>query len=61
MAIMKERLKFHFMNPFEKWRYPERRRFPWKLLVQIASIILVTAQVGKSVVCGTEQEDKEVR
>ena len=45
MAEIKEKLKFHFMNPFQKWRYPKRRRFPWKLLVQLASIILVTAQV----------------
>ena len=43
---MKEKLSFHFMNPFEKWKYPRKRRFPWKLLVQLASIVLVTAQVG---------------
>jgi len=40
-----ERLKFHFMNPFQKWSYAKRRRFPWKLLVQIVSIFLVTLQV----------------
>ena len=45
MADLKERLNFHFMNPFQKWRYPKRRRFPWKLLVQLASIILVTMQL----------------
>lgn len=44
-AKIKERLRFHFMNPFQKWKYPARRRFPWKFILQILSIILVTAQV----------------
>lgn len=43
---MKEKLNFHFMNPFQKWRYSKRRRFPWKLLVQLISIVLVTTQVS---------------
>eukprot|EP00731_Ephydatia_muelleri_P025043 Em0017g126a len=42
---MKERLKFHFMDPFQKWDYQLRKRFPWKLIVQLISISLVTAQV----------------
>ena len=42
---MKAVLKFHFMNPFEKWKYASKRRFPWKFVLQLASIILVTAQV----------------
>jgi len=42
---IKERLRFHFMNPFQKWKYPARRRFPWKFMLQILSTILVTAQV----------------
>ena len=46
-ARIKERLRFHFMNPFQKWKYPARRRFPWKFIVQILSTILVTAQVGQ--------------
>lgn len=45
-AVMKERLNFHFMNPFQKWKNSKKRRFPWKLLVQLISIILVTTQVG---------------
>ena len=46
IAVMKEKLNFHFMNPFQKWKYPRKRRFPWKLLVQLCSIILVTTQVS---------------
>ena len=44
-ARIKDKLRFHFMNPFQKWKYPARRRFPWKFMVQILSTILVTAQV----------------
>ena len=46
-ARIKEKLRFHFMNPFQKWKYPARRRFPWKFIVQILSTILVTTQVGQ--------------
>lgn len=42
--ILKARLKYHFMNPLQK--YKVRKRKPWKLLVQIFKIIIVTAQVG---------------
>ena len=37
------RLKFHFMGPDEKIK--AKRKCPWKLIVQIVKIILVTAQV----------------
>ncbi|XP_063866411.1 mucolipin-3-like isoform X4 [Scylla paramamosain] len=40
---MQRRLKFFFMNPKEKWH--ARRRFPWKLLLQIFKIVVVTAQL----------------
>ncbi|XP_042242330.1 mucolipin-3-like isoform X2 [Homarus americanus] len=40
---MRRRLKFFFMNPMEKWH--ARQRFPWKLLLQIFKIIVVTAQL----------------
>lgn len=40
---MRNRLSFYFMNPIEKWK--TRRRFPYKFLVQIIKIILVTLQV----------------
>ena len=46
ISEMREKLNFHFMNPFQKWRYEPRRRFPWKLIVQLFSMILVTLQVS---------------
>lgn len=36
-------LKYYFMNPCEK--YQARRRKPWKLMLQILKIALITAQV----------------
>lgn len=41
---MRRRLKFFFMDPIEKWK--AKKRTPWKLLIQIVKIILVTVQVG---------------
>ena len=52
-ARIKERLRFHFMNPFQKWKYPARRRFPWKFILQILSTILVTVQVSEYSKCNT--------
>ncbi len=43
---MKEKLQYHFMNPFEKWNHSTKKQFPWKLVVQLLSIILVTIQVS---------------
>ena len=50
---LKKVLKFHFMDPFEKWnsKDKEQRRFPWKLVIQIFSIIFVTLQVLRRCVC----------
>lgn len=42
---LKEILRIHFKSPFQKWSDEKRRKFPWKLAVQIISIILVTTQV----------------
>ncbi|XP_031556189.1 mucolipin-3-like isoform X1 [Actinia tenebrosa] len=42
--ILKAKLKYHFMNPWRK--YKARKRKPWKLLIQIFKIIIVTVQVG---------------
>lgn len=41
---MRNRLSFFFMNPIEKWK--TRRRFPYKFVIQIIKIILVTLQVN---------------
>lgn len=43
---MRNRLSFFFMNPIEKWK--TRRRFPYKFLIQIIKIVLVTLQVRTS-------------
>ena len=41
---LRGKLKYFYMNPCEKYRV--KRRFPWKLLMQLAKIILVTVQVS---------------
>ena len=46
VMLMKRRIRFHFMNPFEKWAYRGRRRFPWKLLLQLLNVVLVVTQVS---------------
>ncbi|TWW73757.1 mucolipin-3 isoform X1 [Takifugu flavidus] len=40
---LRRRLKYYFMNPCEK--YQARRRKPWKLMLQILKIALITAQL----------------
>ncbi|XP_034933891.1 mucolipin-3-like [Chelonus insularis] len=40
---MRRKLKFFFMNPIEKWE--ARKRFPYKFIVQVVKIILVTVQL----------------
>ncbi|XP_064475336.1 mucolipin-3-like [Ornithodoros turicata] len=40
---VRKRLRNYFMNPIEKWR--SRRRLPWKLILQILKVLVVTAQV----------------
>ncbi|XP_063991137.1 mucolipin-3-like [Diachasmimorpha longicaudata] len=40
---MRRRLRFFFMNPVEKWQ--ARRRVPYKFIVQVIKIILVTVQL----------------
>lgn len=41
--VIKTKIRYHFMNPFQKFR--ARRRKPWKLVVQIVKIALVTLQI----------------
>lgn len=43
IEVIRKRLKAHFMTPYQKYKY--RGRKPWKLVVQMIKIILVTAQV----------------
>lgn len=40
---LRRKLKFFFMNPVEKWNY--KQRFPYKLLVQLFKVIIVTIQL----------------
>lgn len=40
---MRRKLKFFFMNPIEKWK--AKRKFPYKFVVQVIKIILVTFQL----------------
>lgn len=42
-ARMRRKLFFFFMNPIEKWQ--TRRRFPYKFLVQLIKLVLVTMQL----------------
>ena len=41
---MRRHLRFHFMTPCEK--YKARSRKPWKLILQILKIVVVTVQVS---------------
>ena len=45
--ILKAKLKYHYMNPWQK--YKARKRKPWKLVIQIFKILIVTVQVTFSV------------
>lgn len=40
---MRRKLQFFFMNPIEKWQ--TRRRFPYKFLVQLVKLVLVSIQL----------------
>ncbi len=43
---MRRKLKFHFMNPWQKWR--AKRKFPCKMILQFVKIVFVTIQVSVS-------------
>ncbi|XP_049874577.1 mucolipin-3-like [Pectinophora gossypiella] len=40
---MRRKLQFFFMNPIEKWK--AKRKFPYKFVVQVIKIVLVTLQL----------------
>lgn len=40
---LRDDLRYYFMSPCEKYR--ARRQLPWKLLVQILKIIMITTQL----------------
>lgn len=41
---LRKKLQFHFMNPIEKWK--AKRRYPFKFIVQLIKIVLVTLQLS---------------
>jgi len=45
-AEMKERLHNHFKSHIGKWASKNRRRFPWKVILHIFLLILITTQVN---------------
>lgn len=46
---MRTRLQFYNMNPLEKWE--TKKKFPYKLLIQVIKIIFVTLQVRSFLKC----------
>ena len=40
---MRRKLKFFFMNPWQKWK--AKKKFPFKMILQIIKVVLVTVQV----------------
>jgi len=43
---MKKRLRYHFKSHIAKWTDGNRRRFPWKLILHILLLAIVTIQVS---------------
>jgi len=41
---LRRRLKYFFMNPCQKFR--AKRKVPWKLILQLVKVVLVTIQVN---------------
>lgn len=48
---LRRRIKYYFMNPCEK--YHARGRKPWKLLLQLVKIFIITMQVVSSDIAWT--------
>lgn len=42
---MKKRIQYHFKDHVKRWMNSDRRRFPWKLILHLMLVILVTTQV----------------
>jgi len=43
---MKKRLRYHFKSHIGKWRDEHQRRFPWRLVLHLLLLIIVTSQVS---------------
>lgn len=46
MEHLRRKIKYYFMNPCEK--YHARGRKPWKLVLQLIKIVIITIQVESS-------------
>ena len=44
---MKKRISYHCKSVIEKWTDENRRRFPWKLILHVLLLVIVTAQVNE--------------
>ena len=42
--LLRRRLKYFFLSPCQKWQ--AKRKVPWKMMLQLTKIVLVTVQVG---------------
>lgn len=41
--LLRRRLKYFFFSPCQKWQ--AKGKFPWKLILQLTKVVLVTIQV----------------
>ena len=42
---MKKRIQYHFTDHIRRWMDSDQRRFPWKLMLHLLLVVLVTTQV----------------
>lgn len=42
---MKKRIQYHFKDHIRRWKDGSRRRFPWKVILHLLLVVLVTTQV----------------
>jgi len=45
-CLMKKRIRYHFKDHIRKWTNSERPRFPWKMMLHILLVVVVTVQVS---------------
>ena len=43
---MKKRIQYHFTDHIRRWMDMDRRRFPWKMMLHLLLVVLVTTQVS---------------
>ena len=45
-CLMRKRIQHHFQDHIRKWKDSERPRFPWKMILHLLLVIVVTIQVS---------------